>query len=89
MVNEDAPHYLRRDSEKVDAVLPGQVLLVDQAEVGFVDESSSLQGVLAMFTTEVAMRQAVEFLINERHQLLKRPHITSSPGDEQLGYIIC
>jgi hypothetical protein len=44
MIHENAPHHLRRDTEKLRPILPGDAVLIDQPQVRFVNECGRLQG---------------------------------------------
>ena len=52
VVDEDPAHQLRRDSEEMRPVLPIGMTLLDEAYVCFVDQSGSLQGVVAALAPE-------------------------------------
>jgi len=45
-----------------------------------------LQCVVGILPPHVVAGKAAEFLINGRHQLLKRTVIALTPGEQQLGY---
>jgi hypothetical protein len=51
VIDQDAPHHLRGDAEEVGSVLPGNAVLSNEAQVGFMDESRRLQRVVAPFLT--------------------------------------
>ena len=85
MVDEDLAHELRGDAEEMDAALPGGLALVDEAHVGFMDEGSGLQGVVATFAAEVALGQTAEFLVDERRELIERRLVALLPVNEELS----
>lgn len=62
LIDQDAPHHLRRDGEEMGAILPFHRLLVDQAQVGFVNESRCLQSVAAALAPQIEP----PYLINTR-----------------------
>ena len=89
MVDQNAPHHLGRNGEKMGTILPLHVLVIHQAHVGFVDQSGGLQAIAGAFASHVAARQAVEFVINDWGQLSRaldlrhsRPGETRSLGHE-------
>ena len=51
VVDEDASHQLRGDAEKMRAVLPAYVTLIDQLHERFVDERGRLERVLRPLLT--------------------------------------
>ena len=46
VIDQNAPHRLRGDAEKVRAILPAHVALIDQLDERFVDERGRLQCVI-------------------------------------------
>jgi hypothetical protein len=53
MVHENSTHHLRGNAEKMRSTLPVR-LLIDEAEIGFIDKARSLEGVAGPFTPHVA-----------------------------------
>jgi hypothetical protein len=45
VVDEDATHHLGRDAQEMGAVLPDDALLIDEAQVGLVNERGGLERV--------------------------------------------
>jgi len=54
VVNQNAPHRLRGDSEKMRAALPADRALVDKLEEGFVYKRGGLQRVVAPLAPQIA-----------------------------------
>ena len=52
-VDQDAPHQLRREREKMRAILPADAAGVDEPEIGFVDQRGRLQGMAGAFARHV------------------------------------
>jgi hypothetical protein len=50
-----------------------------------VDEGGALQSVAGPLATQIAVRQATHFVIDERHQHVQRFAVPGSPADEQLS----
>src|SRR5882757_4466695 len=50
------------------------------------DQSRCLQCVTGALTLHVLMGQPMQFLINERHQLIARSLIAITPGNKELGH---
>jgi hypothetical protein len=72
-------HRLGRHREEVRAVLPLFFRLIDQAQVGFVDERSGLQRVAAVLAGHIATGHPVQFRVNQRHQFFWRGLIALAP----------
>jgi hypothetical protein len=65
VINQDVAHQLCGESEELSAILPVQITLIDEAEIGFVDDSRSLQGVIRALSAHVVMSQTVQLLIDQ------------------------
>src|SRR5262249_24390959 len=60
VVNEYVPHYLSRDGEKVCPILPLDVLLIDQAQIRFIDESRGLKSMAQSLPSHIAPRKVTQ-----------------------------
>jgi hypothetical protein len=78
VVYEDLTHQPRGDAEKVRAVLP-RYALIDQAEICLVNEGRGLQRVPGALAAHVVASQAVQLVVNEGSQLIKRRRIAFAP----------
>lgn len=56
VVNEDAAHQTRGDREKVRAVLPVDLALIDQFEVGLIDQHRRVQRIAGVRRRDNARR---------------------------------
>jgi hypothetical protein len=88
LVHEDAAHRAGGQAEEVGPVLDPGAPLVDQAQVGLVDEGRRGDQAARPLPPELAVRQAVERLVDERHQLVERLPAPLAPGDEQSGDVL-
>ena len=66
VVDQDAPHGLRRDGKKVGPVLPLDAIELRQFEPGFVDERGRTERVSVRFAPELLLRQPMELLVDQR-----------------------
>jgi hypothetical protein len=66
MVDEDAPHHLRRDPEELCAILPGGAL-IDESQIGLIDQRRRLQCVIPPFASQVGGGPPVEFVVDDRY----------------------
>ena len=79
VIYQNAAHYGGRDCNKMLAVLPVDVV-VGEAEVGFVDKSCRLQGVIDALAPHIRPGQSVQLGIDEGEQLLGRSSIATLHG---------
>jgi NAD-dependent dihydropyrimidine dehydrogenase PreA subunit len=85
VIDQDATHNLCGDCEEVRTICPVDVLLIDETNVGFVDQCGGLQSVTLAFTTHVTAGEAMEFVVNERIQLVEGGLVPFAPFSEQLS----
>jgi hypothetical protein len=60
-------------------------LLLHQAKIGFVYEGCGLQRVVGTFSAKVVMREAAEFVVDQRNQAAQGFFITGPPLGQQLA----
>jgi len=84
-VHQDAPHHLRRDSEKLRTLPPLDFGDIDQSQIDFVDQSGGLQRVLPPLAFHVAVSHTAQFIVNLLRQLIERAWIARRPGFQQIG----
>lgn len=68
------------------AALVGSWPLVDQLQIGLVNQRSCLQGVVGAFSSQEAMRLAMQFLVNEWEHLVQHGAVAFAPGAQHRGY---
>ena len=83
MVYEDATHHLGGDREEMRAVLPTDPILVDQPQIGFVNERGRLQGVVAPLPTQIACRACPQISVHQIEEIVARLNVPTSPGAQQ------
>jgi hypothetical protein len=69
MVDEIMPHNLRGNPKNNGPILPLRGTLVDQFQVGLVDERRGLQSVVNSFLPHVPGRHLPRFAVNGWHEL--------------------
>jgi len=79
MVNHDAPHQLRGRRDKVAPALPDRLRIIDQSQVGFVENGGGLQSVARAFPAHVMMGAPVQFGLHQWEQLLQRAVVSVAP----------
>ncbi len=85
MVDQYAPHHLRRNCEEVGAILPLHSLVVHQAHVRFVYQRGRLEGVARALALHVAVSEAAKFTIDDRCQTIQRALISRAPSAQELA----
>ena len=69
VVDEDAAHGLRRHRQEMGAILPLHALVIDQPQIGFVDQGGGSAGCgLTRSRRHVVVGQAVELLVHDRRE---------------------
>ncbi len=87
MVDEDAPHHLRRDGKEVRAVLPRRALLIDEPQVGLVDQRGGLQRVAIALAPQPGRRALMQLPVDGRHQLVTGRDVAAGPRMEKPGHV--
>jgi hypothetical protein len=64
-------------------VLPLHAFVVDQPQVGFIDQRRRLQAVAGLLALQVVVRQAVELVVHDRGQPSERALVSVGPHTEQ------
>jgi hypothetical protein len=85
MINHDVPHHLRGRRDKVGPALPHRRGVIDQPEVGFVENRGRLQRVAGSLPAHVMVGEPVQFRMHQREQLSQRSLVSAAPLAEQLG----
>jgi hypothetical protein len=88
MIYQNAPHQLGRNGEKMGAILPLHSIVIHQAHPGFIDNGRCLEAVAGPLASQVATRQPVELVINNRGQPIECALISIAPGAEEPAYIL-
>jgi hypothetical protein len=87
VIHEDAPHHLRRDAEELRAVLPLCAVLIDQPQVGFVNECGRLQRVIGALTPQVGLGPTMEVLVDQRDELIASRGISGAPRVQECRHV--
>src|SRR6266480_4936360 len=88
MVNHDAPHQLRGRRDKVAPALPDRLRIIDQPQIGFVENGGGLQGVAGALPAHVMVGEPMQFGLHQREQLLQRSLVSAAPVAEQLSDLL-
>ena len=85
VVDEDLAHDVGGEADEVGAAVPVDVF-ADEAEIGFVDEGGSLEGVVGALATHVGLGETVELRVDEREETIGGGGVAVVHGLEELGY---
>jgi hypothetical protein len=83
-VDEDVSHRDRRDGEEVGAVTPIRPRLIDQLEVGLVDEGGRGQRAASCASRELAVCNDAQLVVDERNELVDCPVAAAAQLHEQV-----
>lgn len=67
------------------AILPAGLVPAEEPHTHLVDECRRLKGEIPPFPGEVPQGQAMQLVVNERHELLERQLVTAAPSSKQTG----
>src|SRR5215470_11047757 len=84
MVDEDSSHDPRGDAEEVGAALPRHVGRLHEPQVGLMDESGRLEGMVAPLLAQVSGGEAPQLVVDDGKQLVESGLIAAIPLPEQL-----
>jgi hypothetical protein len=71
IVNKNLAHEASRDGDKVSAILGVDWPMVNEAEIGFMDEGCAAESVIGAFSPEEAVSEVVEFVVDQGNESLK------------------
>jgi len=87
-INQDAPDGLRGDGQEVGSAFPDGLVLVDQAQIGLVNERGGLEGEVLPLGAEVAFGDGSEFVVEDGQEYVDRPLVTGSDAVEEVGDVL-
>lgn len=82
VVDEHPPHQPRTHRQEVSPVTPLNPACVNETQVGHIDQRGGLEAVPQPLTPHAAPRDAVEFALDDRNQVLERLLVASPPRVE-------
>ena len=83
-----ATHGLRRDAEEVGPVAPMYVPLIDELEVGLVDQGGRCQRLICVFAAEVGLGEPLQLDIQDLDEFAFRRPVPLAPGHEEPSDIV-
>src|SRR5439155_3926376 len=88
VIYQNVAHHLCRHGKEVRAILPLDILLIDELQICLINQCRSLQSVRRILSVHVAFGQPAQFGIDERNQLFQSGLITLAPVHQQLSYFL-
>ena len=85
IVDQNAPHHLCSDREKVRAVIPLNISLIDETDKCFVDQRRGLQRMAPALAVHIVMGQTMQLAVNQRRQMVESCLVSGAPIQKQLG----
>src|SRR6266480_7693544 len=85
MIDHDVPHHLRGRRNKVGPTLPDRLGVINQPQVGFVENGGRLKSMALLLPAHVMVGEPVQFRMHQREQLPQRSLVSAAPLAEQLG----
>src|SRR5262249_24581897 len=90
VVDEDAAHRLRRDAQEVRAPLEAPLgVLVDEPEVGLVDQRRRLERVVGRLPAHHPRGDPVELVVDDREQLVAGSRVARAQAREETRGLTC
>jgi hypothetical protein len=89
VLDDDAAHGLACSSEEMATGVPVLfAFLANQSQIGFVDESRSLQRLAVFLLSQLLGSKLAQFVINQRQELLAGVRLTALDGGQDSGHVI-
>src|SRR5206468_4254683 len=85
MIDHDVPHHLRGRRNKVGPTLPDRLGVINQPQVGFVENGGRLKSMALPLPAHVMVGEPVQFRMHQREQLPQRSLVSAAPLAKQLG----
>ena len=85
VIDKNAAHGLRGDTEEVRASAPVDVPLIDELQERLVDERCGSERVFATLAPELRCREALELVVDHREQPIDGVRLAIREGGEESG----
>src|SRR5206468_1646933 len=85
IIDEDAAHGARGDGEKLRAIGPLRARLVDQPQVGLVNQCGGAERVVGALAPELVVGDAAQLFVDDGEQPIHGAGVAGPPGKEQIG----
>ena len=83
IINKNLAHEACRDCDEVSAIFRVDGPVVNETEIGFMDQGSAAEGVVGAFSPEETVSEVVELVVDQGNESLKSFRIPLSPADEK------
>jgi DNA-binding SARP family transcriptional activator len=81
-IDQDVPHGNRSQGEEMGTIAPGQPGLVNQLQVGFVDQPGGGEGATSLASGELSPGNDPQFVVDGRHEPVEA---AAPPGQDFIG----
>ena len=88
VVHQDLAHQPRSHSVEMRTILQARVGLIDESEVGLVDECRGLQSVALAFLPQIACGKLAEFAVHKGREVIQGILVASRPFGKQQRYFV-
>jgi hypothetical protein len=85
VVDEDAAHHASGNRQEVRAILPWNVLGIDESQICFVDQRRRLKAVPGTLSCHAPSRDLVQLPLYERNQPVEGGLVALTPSSQQSG----
>ena len=85
MVHENAPHHASGNREEMRAVVPRNILGVDEPQIRFIDQRRCLEAMLSTLSSHAPPRDLVKLALDERNQPAEGGFVALTPFQKQSG----
>src|SRR5262245_51451843 len=89
MVDKDAPHETSGYGKKMCAVLPVHLTLINDPEVGFVDQCSRVKSMIRTLMGKMVVGDPAQLSIDDGHQLLQSDRVAAAPRYKEIRNVLC
>jgi hypothetical protein len=83
-VDDDLPHRRGGHGEEVRAIPPLRPGLIDELEVGLVDQGGRVEGGAGRAAGQTGVRHRVQAIVDQRDELVEGVPVPASQGQESL-----
>jgi hypothetical protein len=84
VVDENLAHEASSDSDKVGATASAEGVLPSEAQVGFMNQGSGLQGVAGALALQMMVSEGAEILVDQGDEGLQGVFVAAAPTGEKL-----
>ena len=88
-INQQVSHHPGGDGEKMCAALPIAFPLINEFQIGFIDEFARLEGNIRILPAQVTARSAFQLLVHNGQDSSQLPLVAVAPFNQVAGQFLC